>query len=960
MQEQAICFKENMFSPKAEEYIQSYWKENDVVSRVRNKPSDKNYYFIDGPPYATGKLHLGTAMNRMLKDVIIRYHRQNGYRVLDIPGFDTHGVPTERMVQLKYNLKTKEEIESFGIDNFIKECRQFATKHIQDMSNEIFNLGQWMDWEHPYITLDPQYMESEWWTFKKAYEKGLLYHGKYPIHVCPECETSLSFNEIEHEDRKDTSIYVKMQSVDDPHLYYVIWTTTPWTLPANLGIMVNPSFKYVEVIVGQDKYILAKDLVERLTNFFGWKNYSLGKEYLGKDLEGKKYKPLLEEWITLSQEDRQKSYKILLSPRYVHLEDGTGLVHTAPGHGKEDYEVGKEYGLPIYCPVTLKGTYDETVPKFSGQKVKPLDPIIIDYLQKKGAIIKEEPIVHSYPICWRCKSPLLQVSLPQWFLRIEPMKERLIELNNTQVSWYPSWAKDRFNDWLNTISDWPISRSRYWGTPIPIWVDEKGEIYVFGSLKELKEKVPDLDLNMDFHKPEIDKITFKTKNGVAKRIPDVFDVWFDSGIASWAGIGYPQSQELFDKYWPADITIEGSDQIRGWWNSQLICSAIVFDKSPYKHVSLHGLVLDEHGSKLSKSLGNDRPLDKWISDYSRDYLRYYFAKEYNGEDIRLDRKKFSDVKRMFDLLENIFNFLKIYTEDPVFLTSIDLDKQDLRLEDKWILSKFSFIVNEGYKAYENTEFSKVVKDLEKFVLEDLSRTYIKLLRDRQKPNDVLNYIFSNLLVYVSPIIPHFTEYIYLKYTKKPEDSIHLLPIPNVSEELYSKELEDNFDLVLSIVQTGLSLREENKFRLRWLLPRMVIEILDSKSLEGIKPFKTVLEQMLNVNEIVILGTPLKNNFVSKVVSENVKVYLDKDISSEYKDIWEKSELTRIIQDTRKKKQLNPKDKIKIQIGCSDNSFLEKYKTDIENSTNSVLEIVNISQIPGNKQTLISRDVCFLF
>ncbi|MCK9292735.1 isoleucine--tRNA ligase [archaeon] len=947
-----------MFSNETENEIKKFWEEKQIPKKVREKESEKLDYFIDGPPYASGKLHLGTAMNRILKDIVFRFKRQKGYKVLDIPGFDCHGVPIEMKVQKKHDLKSKEDIEKFGIENFIKECYKFATEHIEDMSKEIYNLGQWLDWENPYRTLDQKYMQSAWWTFKKAYEKNLLYHGKYPVHICPSCETSVSFNEIEHKDLTDTSIYVTMQAVDDENLYFVIWTTTPWTLPANMGIMVHPKYEYVELISNNKKYIIAKDLVEKLIIEFDLKeNYSLGKTYTGQDLVGKKYKPILGEWVNLSKDDENRAYRIIPSARYVNLEDGSGLVHCAPGHGKEDYQVGFENNLPFYSPVTMTGVYDETISKHSGKKVKELDPFIIEYLQEKGSLLSKKKIKHSYPTCWRCHSPLLQVALPQWFLKVEDLKPRLQELNEKEVTWFPTWGKDRFNDWLKTLSDWPISRARYWGIPIPIWKCEKcNKLHVFGSLQELKEKNPNVDLNMDIHKPYIDdvEITCDCGNKV-KRIPEVFDVWFDSGVASWASLNYPFKKERFEKYWPPGMNIEGSDQIRGWWNSQIITSAIVFDKAPFKHIALHGMILDGARRKLSKSEGNDRPLQERFKELSIDYYRYYFAKEYDGTDLVMDESKFKDVKRIFNLLENVFSFLTIYNSNIDFIETFNVGQTELTTEDKWILSKFQTTLSESYNNYTTANFSKVIQDVEKFILEDLSRVYVKLLRKRKDKNLILNYVLSSTLLLLSPVIPHFTEYMFRKF-KTTKESIHLCLLPEVKADMIDKDLETNFNVSQEIVTSVLSLREEDKKRLRWLLPHLVVQ---TESPEKLKDFRSIISDMTNISQVTISKEKPSGNFLSKEISKEITVHLDKDISKDYKEIWEVSELTRLIQDKRKKSNLNPNDVIDLKISSDDLSFLKDNKEKIETATSSNMRILDKLD-PENKFKLIEREVSFSF
>jgi len=946
-----------MYSNQTELDIKKLWNEKEIPNKVRTRKTNKPFYFIDGPPYASGHIHLGTALNRILKDIVIRFKRSTGFEVLDIPGFDTHGVPIERKVQIKYSLKSKEDIEEFGVEKFIQECYKFATENITQMSKDIENLGQWMDWEHPYRTLDKSYMLSEWWTFKKAADKGLLYHGKYPVHVCPSCETSVSFNEIEHVDLKDTSVFVKMQDVEDENKFYVIWTTTPWTLPANMGIMVHPKYEYVEVLVGSEKYVVAKKLLEILAKKFNWENYEVVNTFLGKDLVGKRYKPILGEWIEISDDFKERGYRIVPSPRYVHLEGGTGLVHCAPGHGREDYAVGNENNLPAYSPVTISGEYDSTVPKFEGQKVKQLDPYIIEYLTEKNKVLAQEKIKHSYPTCWRCHTPLLQVSLPQWFLKVENQKDKLLELNS-KVTWNPPWGKDRFDDWLKGLSDWPISRSRYWGTPMPVWKCEScGKIEVFGSLEELKERNPDVDLDMDIHKPYIDKVelTCKSCGHKMKRVPEVLDVWFDSGVASWASLGYPKNKELFNKYWPPDMNFEGSDQVRGWWNSQLITSAISFDKAPFKAISLHGMVLDGSKRKLSKSEGNDIPLLERFSKLSIDYYRYYFAREYNGVDLVLNESKFKNIRRVFNLLENILNFIKLYDPSFEFTTTLNVGQEQLPVEDRWILSKLNSLIKSSLKNYNSTSFSKVISDFEKFTLEDFSRVYIKLLRKRTNKNKVLIYVYSSILLLLTPVAPHFTEYIYQSFNNKAEESIHLLLLPEVNESLINLDLESNFDLAQLIVTTSLSLREQEKRRLRWILPRLVVKIKDSKALSELS---NIISTMSNVEKVEFVTEP-QDSLAGKEVTTDVVVYIDKEVPASYKEVWEVSELVRLIQSERKAKKLNQNDQVKIKIASDSKEFLERNKDTIEKATNSVLEIAP-ELFDSNKTKLIEKEVSFSF
>ncbi|MBU0662664.1 isoleucine--tRNA ligase, partial [Candidatus Micrarchaeota archaeon] len=754
------------YSVEKEQGVKEFWLKNKISDRARaqNRGSKAHWYMMDGPPYATGHIHMGTALNKVIKDCMMRAKRMQGFDVFDRAGYDTHGVPIEYQIEKELGTKNRQDIEKFGVDKFVKKCREFATRFIDTQNDEYKMLGVWMDWENPYLTLKNEYIEAVWWTFKKAEEKGLLYTGHYPVHICPRCETAVAYNEIEYTKLTDTSIYVKYKVKGKENTYLIIWTTTPWTLPGNTGIMVHPNYKYSELEMSNgERWIVAKDLSQGLMDAIE-AGYREVKVWKGKEMENWEYEEALAKELEGKKPEIKGMRRVVLSGRYVNLDAGTGLVHTAPGHGREDYEVGREKGLPALCPVDMSGTLTEEAGKYRGGRAREIDAQIISDLEEDGRLIYRHECTHDYPLCWRCKTPLLMVSIPQWFFKISDIQKRAISLNK-KVNWIPGFMQDRMHNWLEGIGDWPVSRQRYWGTPLPIWICEKeecGERKVVGSFKELG-KLAKIPKNLDLHKPEIDAITLKCKcGGTMKRVPEVMDVWFDSGVSSWGALEYPLRGDLFKKWWPAEFNTEATDQFRGWWNSQAICSIICFDKLPYEAVMVHGMVLDVSKKKMSKSTGNVVAPKEVIEKYNIDYLRHYLILNSKGADIMFDWQDFRDISRFFNTFWNVYNYVNIYLE-------LDLSAKPgkgLEVEDKWILSRINTLAGEVLAAYNSYVPGRAAALIERFVVDDLSRTYIKLVRERvgtksgKAVEETLNCCIFTLLRLLAPIAPHITEYIY--------------------------------------------------------------------------------------------------------------------------------------------------------------------------------------------------------
>ena len=918
----------NMYNfRESEEEVLKFWKDKKIYEKSKKKNSKgKKFYMMDGPPYATGHIHMGTALNKILKDIAMRARRLQGFNVFDRAGYDTHGVPIEFQIEKEIGSKTKKDIEKFGVKKFIEKCKEFATKYIGVMNEEFTNLGVWMDFENAYLTLDRDYIETIWDTFKKADEKKLLYLGKYPVHVCPRCETAVAYNEIEYGKQEDSAIYIKFPLKKEKNKFLIIWTTTPWTLPGNTGVMVNPGIDYAEIELSNgERWILAKEKVAELMTSLEI-GYTLKKTFKGKEMEGWEYTNPLAKNLNLNV---KKGYKVILSGRYVNTEEGTGLVHCAPGHGKEDYEVGKSYGIDMPSPVGMNGVMEKEAGKYKGKIARIVDSEIIKDLEQDGFLVYKHKYSHDYPLCWRCKSPLLMISVPQWFFKIDSIQKKLLK-SNKEVNWVPSYMESRMNAWLEGLSDWPISRSRYWGTPLPIWKCDRCDYKeVIGSIDEL-EKKSKMKVR-EVHKPEIDEIKWRCKcGGEIKRVSEVLDVWFDSGVSSWAALNYPKQKDLFNKFWPADLNLEGKDQVRGWWNSEFILSEIRFNKKPFESIAVHGMVLDLGKKKMSKSLGNAISPKEIIEKYGRDFLRYYFAKTSKGEDFSFSEDDFKQIRQFFMVLENSIKYLDNLNGK---------EKGKLNIEDKWIISKFNSTVKEITKEYNEYNLPKAVELFESFLLKDLSRTYIKMIRERENEKEVkevLEQISVNLLKLIAPVCPFITEKIWKDLRNKKivkEESVYLSLLPKADEKAIDKKLEEEFESILKIIEIGLMERDKAQIGLRWPLARARVSFNGKLSKEGLE----IIKQQLNVKKI-----ELKANKEEK----EVFVELDTKITSELEAEGYAREMSRQIQAFRKKLGLEKKDLVNTIIITDDKfkNILEKNKNSIRERTNSKkLEIVTTAK-----------------
>ena len=873
---------EQGYNKALENKIQRFWQEQNIydkTSKLReNKP---RYSFLDGPPYCSGRIHLGTAWNKTIKDAFLRYKSMSGYSLRRQAGWDTHGLPIEHKVEQLLEIKSKQEIEEkYGIDNFVEKCKEFAIKNKEDMTEQFKSMGIWMDWEDPYVTYDNSYMESCWWTLKKADERDLLVQDKRVITWCPQCETALANAEIEYDEIQDPSIYVKFELVNqefDVPSYVLIWTTTPWTIPANMAVSVHPEFEYSYIKVSDDEgkqeiLLMATGLIDSL---FEEDQYEIIKTVTGESLDGLEYLHPLREEVPLQAEF---SHRIILGD-HVTLEDGTGCVHTAPGHGPEDYEVGVKNGIEVFCPVGENGCYTEEAGKYADCGVKDANPEITHDLYHNGALLKEGTIDHRVGLCWRCKTPIIYIATKQWFIKVTEIKDQMLEQVDA-VEWVPSWAgESRFKDWVSNARDWTISRQRYWGIPIPIWTCEECDSkVVVGSKQELKELSGDDTLTGDFvHRPHVDNITIPCECGHdMHRVPDVLDVWIDSGVAGWAALHYPQDpSENFEDWFPYDFITEGHDQTRGWFYSQLGLGVAAFGKAPYKKVLMHGFTLDDKGQKMSKSIGNVVSPEEVIEKYSADTLRFYLLDANKPwDDLKFNWDEVQNSSKLFNILWNVYYFSTTYMSLDNFDPTAH-NKEDLtfRQEDLWIRSRVNTLIKSVSEDIESLVFNRATEKITEFVLEDLSRWYVRLIRGRtwvesDDPDKLgayytLYYTLKDLIRVLAPIAPHVTEEIYQNLVRGVEcdapESVHMLDWEYDETEI-DTDLEENMTHIRDILEASAHARDVARFKLRWPVQNITVVTEDDAVKTAITSLESVLLEQANSKKVTI-ETELENAIV---------------------------------------------------------------------------------------------------
>ena len=860
-----------------EEKVLKFWKENEIFEKsIEEKKDLPTYTFYDGPPTANGKPHIGHVLTRVIKDMIPRYQTMKGHKIIRKAGWDTHGLPVELEIEKELGIDGKEQIEAYGLDPFIRKCKESVWKY-KGMWEEFSNkVGFWADMDNPYVTYHNTFIESEWWALKKIWDDGLLYKGFKIVPYCPRCGTPLSSHEVAqgYKTVKERSAVVRFKVIGED-AYFLAWTTTPWTLPSNVALCVNPDENYCKVKAADgytyymseallDKVLggMAEKLVKEEKIAEGTPAYEILETYKGKELEGKEYEPLFECTKEYVAKLPQKGHYITCDS-YVTMSDGTGIVHIAPAFGEDDANVGRKYDLPFVQFVDGKGDMTKETP-YAGLFVKDADkPVLVD-LEKAGLLFDAPKFEHEYPHCWRCDTPLIYYARDTWFIKMSAVKDRLVKNNNT-VNWIPEGiGKGRFGAWLENVQDWGLSRNRYWGTPLNIWECSCGKRHAIGSIEELKSMSKNCPDDIELHRPYIDAVTITCPDcgGEMKRVPEVIDCWFDSGAMPFAQWHYPfENQDIFEDNFPADFISEAVDQTRGWFYSLMAISTLLFDKAPYKNVIVLGHVQDKDGQKMSKSKGNAvDPMDA-LNKYGADAIRWYF---YSNSAPWLPNRFHEDAvvegqRKFMGTLWNTYAFYVLYANiDEFDPTKYTLEYDKLSVMDKWLLSKLNSMVKSVDDNLGNYRIPEATKALAEFV-DDMSNWYVRRCRERywakDMPQDKINAYMTlytalvTLCKTAAPMIPFLTEDIYQNLVrtvdKNAPESIHLCDFPEVNESMIDPELEASMDEVLKVVVFGRAARNTANIKSRQPIANMYIKA--AKTLDDY--FVDILRDELNVKNV---------------------------------------------------------------------------------------------------------------
>ncbi len=832
------------------------WEKENLLERcVSEREDNPSFIFYEGPPTANGKPGIHHVIARTLKDSVCRYKTMQGYKVKRKAGWDTHGLPVEIEVEKKLKMSGKQDIEKYGIKEFNEKCRESVFEYEGMWRNMTKRMGYMVDLDNPYITLDNDFIETGWWILKKFFDEGLLYEGHKILPYCPRCGTGLASHEVAqgYKEIKSNTLTAKFKKKGTDNEYFLAWTTTPWTLAANAALTVGPDIDYIKAEKDGEIYYLAKELADK---HLGEGQYTVLEEMKGKDLEYQEYEQLMPFLST-----DKKAFFVTVAD-YVTTVDGTGIVHTAPAFGEDDYQTGRRYGLPVLNPVGEDGKYTET--PWAGRFVMEdgLDVDIIKYLAAENKLFSKEKVLHNYPHCWRCGTPLIYYAKPSWYIEMTKLRDQLVENNNT-VNWQPPFVGEgRFGNWIADVKDWAISRNRYWGTPIPVWRCECGHLECIGSRQELVDKAQeDIDTSIELHRPYVDDVhlTCPHCGKTMTRIPEVMDCWFDSGSMPFAQQHYPfENKENFNECFPADFICEGIDQTRGWFYSLLAISTFIMGKAPYKNVLVNDLILDKEGKKMSKSKGNTVDpfalFDKYGADVARWYLLYTSPA---WAPTRFDEEGVQEIQsKYFGTLRNVYNFFVLYSNtDDVNMAEISIAPAERPELDRWIISRFNALVKDVTEAMDNYEHMKAVKKITEFVAEDLSNWYIRRARRRfyaeemtedKKAVLLTTYeMLRGVALLSAPFAPFLSDEMYTKLTG--EESVHLAFFPKADESLIDTDLEEKMELVRTIVTLGRGEREKEKIKVRQPLSQILV---DSRYEDQIADMVQLIMEELNVKAVV--------------------------------------------------------------------------------------------------------------
>ena len=858
----------------AESQVSEYWKQINILDRTLEKgQNDPSFVFYEGPPTANGNPGIHHVVARTLKDWVCRYKTMSGYQVKRKAGWDTHGLPVELQVEKELGLTNKQQIEEYGIAEFNQKCRESVFTYENKWRNMTERMAYEVDLDNPYITLDNNYIESVWWILDKFNKEGYLYEGHKILPYCPRCGTGLASHEVAqgYKEVKTNTVIAKFRRKGTENEYFLAWTTTPWTLPSNVALTVNPEIDYLKVKKDDEIYYVSKPLANKV---LGEGTYEVLETMKGKDLEYVEYEQLM----PFVQADEKAFFITCMD--YVTTEDGTGIVHTAPAFGEDDYNCGRKYNLPVLQPVDESGKFTATPWEGKFVMEEGLDVEIIKWLAKENKLFSKMKVEHNYPHCWRCSTPLVYYAKPSWYIEMTRLKDKLIE-NNNGVNWYPKFVGEgRFGNWLENLNDWAVSRTRYWGTPLNVWRCECGHKQSVGSREELAQKaIENVDpKTVELHRPYVDDIHLKCDccGKPMTRVTEVIDCWFDSGAMPFAQHHYPfENKENFDQLFPADYICEGIDQTRGWFYSLLAISTFVTGKAPYKNVLVNDLVLDKDGKKMSKSRGNTVDPFELFDKYGADALRWYLLYvSPPWTPIRFDESGLREIQSKFiGTIKNVYNFFALYANmDNVNPTDFFVEYKDRPELDRWILSRFNHLKKETEENLEIFEVNKTIRSIQAFINDDLSNWYIRrsrrrfwateLTEDKKAVYNTTYELLTELCRLIAPFAPYLSEEIYRDLTN--EESVHLASYPRANEELIDLELEEKMEITQALVTLGRASREESKIKVRQPIQKVLV---DGKYEAKINDVVDLIKEELNVKEVVFaadlseyMNYSLKPNF----------------------------------------------------------------------------------------------------